>query len=103
MIDYLYKTLFIPSSNNKITKTYISQYIFLLNYALFEGQENGNHTINKQEFDANVNILSSITEICRDTNYGLTLSENGDKQNTLFNGIKNAGIARGILIWINYC
>jgi len=121
MIDYLYQTLFIPPSSNaeqqKMNKTYMSQFIFLLNYALFDEHtnhedSNSNHnngstksesedTVRK-EFDANMKMLTSVTEICRDPGYALTLSENAEKQNMLFSGIKQPGIARGILIWINH-
>merc|ERR1740123_2036200 len=91
MIGHLYKTLFIPSSEMTTnSKSHITQYIFLLNCALDPTMQNDDE-------------LMAVSEICRDKNYAIALSENGSKQNILFCGIKREKIALGVCEWIKFC
>ena len=50
-------------------------------YELFKGENYDIIQMNK--------LLTDITSICGDNNYGIILSEDGNKQNILFNGIKH--------------
>merc|ERR1719361_3119816 len=84
-----------------MTKQYISQYIFLLNYALC--CDSGCEHVDQSAFDGHLKCLQNVSEICRDRNYALSLSQSAEKQNCLFSGIKRPGIARGVLLWVNHC